>query len=208
MSRNGKSVMSRVESSDELSASPLTATPFSFRRGSSPMFSTGGRVARRLSPSTMPWVSVVRWGRHQLLGGAVPGYRLLQLGRDGRVGQGHFADVSRPHLLLDHRVRNGDALGVSLRIEDCVELIGHQTEEEHRDRPGRNARTPLVAVPGPPDPRRPRPGRRDVCSRAWTWCLYPAPSLCRYPGPRSSVLLPIRVRRSQAFHFSSQGCDF
>ncbi|MDF3015537.1 MAG: hypothetical protein K0R44_762 [Thermomicrobiales bacterium] len=87
----------------------------------------------------------VRRGCHQLLAGAVPGYRLLQLGRDCLVGQGHFADVSRPNLLLDHRVRNGDALGISLRIEDRVELIRHQSEEEHRDRPGRNARTPLVA---------------------------------------------------------------
>ena len=207
MSRNGKGVMSRVDSSDELSASPLTATPFSFRRGSSPVFSTGGRVAHagyrlRQCPGSRHPV-----GRHQLLGGAVPGHRLLQLRRDCRVGQGHFADVSRLHLLLDHRVRNGDALGVSLRIEDCVELIGHQTEEEHRDRPGRNARTPLVAFPV-------RPIRCDHDPEGGTLARGPGrgvfvrPSLCRYPGSSSSVLLPIRVRRSQAFHFSSQGCDF
>ena len=87
----------------------------------------------------------IRCGRHQLLGDAVPGHWLLQLGRDFGIGQDDFADVSGPHLLVDDGVRNGDALGVPLRIEDRVELVRHQSEEEHRDRPGRNAGTPFVA---------------------------------------------------------------
>ena len=83
---------------------------------------------------------------HEGFRAAVPGNWLLEVGLDRRVGQDDLRDVAGVNLLLHHRVRDGDALGVPLRIEDSVELVGDEPKKQNRDHPGWNARTTGAAI--------------------------------------------------------------